>query len=279
MVKVRNDNFNIEQIAKSGQCFRLAPNPNEAHTWTLIAYDKLLDIKQEPNSNEVILFCSQQEFDELWKYYFDLDTDYGAYIECVPPDDIYLTRATQIGSGIRILNQEPWEMMVSFMISQNNNIPRIKHSIELLCQAYGEKNHTSDGRVWFSFPKACQLMEIEKLQNMGLGYRDKYIQQLAESVCTGKLNIQDLKVMTDNELRTALLSMYGIGTKVANCIMLFGFHRIASFPKDVWIKRIIEQQYGGHFSTEPYKGFEGVIQQYIFYYAMNKLDLKDKADI
>ena len=163
-------------------------------------------------------------------------------------------------------------MLISFTISQNNNIPRIKQSIELLCSIHGKGHITEDGQLWYEFPEPEALTNIEWLQGLGLGYRDKYVQKMAENVAAGTIDLQRLadEEMTDGEIESYLKSIYGIGPKVANCIMLFGYHRIDSVPKDTWINKIIKEQYNGKFPVEMYAGFAGVIQQYIFNYAANK---------
>lgn len=265
-------NFDIAQIARSGQCFRLKEHPQKEHTWQLVAYKHYLEIKQLPGSSTIEFDCTQNEFEQLWKRYFDLDTNYQYYIDHIDPEDTYLTAAAAAGAGIRILRQEPWEMLISFTISQNNNIPRIKQSIELLCSIHGKGHITEDGQLWYEFPEPEELTNIEWLQGLGLGYRDKYIQKMAENVAAGTIDLQRLadEEMTDGEIESYLKSIYGIGPKVANCIMLFGYHRIDSVPKDTWINKIIKEQYNGKFPVEMYAGFAGVIQQYIFNYAANK---------
>lgn len=265
-------NFDIAQIAHSGQCFRLTEHPQKENTWQLVAYGHYLEIKQQPGSSTVEFDCTQNEFEEIWKRYFDLDTNYQYYIDHIDPKDAYLTAAAAAGTGIRILRQEPWEMLISFTISQNNNIPRIKRSIEMLCSIYGKGHITEDGQLWYEFPEPEELAKAEHLKGLGLGYRDKYIQQMAENVAAGEIDLQLLadKEMSDGEIESYLKSIYGIGPKVANCIMLFGYHRIDSVPKDTWINKIIKEHYNGKFPVEKYTGFAGVIQQYIFNYAANK---------
>ena len=139
-VIVKSKNFDVRQIASSGQCFRMNPNPSKPDTYTLIAYGKYLELMQKPGSDTIEIFgISERAFVEKWAAYFDLGTDYGSIIQSIDPEDIYLVSAAQKGSGIRILHQDLWETMVSFIISQQNNIPRIKKSIEMLCRSCGER--------------------------------------------------------------------------------------------------------------------------------------------
>lgn len=266
------DHFDIRQIANSGQCFRINKHSSKQNTYTVIAYGKYLEVIQVPESKEVKFNCTDKEFEEIWKKYFDLEANYGYYIDHVDTEDKFLTSAVAAGDGIRILRQELWETMVSFIISQNNNISRIKKSIEVLCEFCGKGQKAGDGTIYYLFPQAEDLLDIKLLQIAKLGYRDKYIQKLAENVVAGEINMEILNnpLLTDEYIENYLKGIYGIGTKVANCIMLFGLHKINSFPMDTWIKKIIRDEYNGVFPVDQYNGFVGIIQQYIFNYAMHR---------
>lgn len=263
MVKVKFDNFSVKQIAQSGQCFRM--NETETGVFQVIAYGKRLHVIQEEDNGPVTFCCGQQEYETLWKRYFDLETNYRYYIDHIDPEDKYLTRAVEIGGGIRILRQELWETMISFVISQNNSIPRIKKSIESLCVSCG-KAHAGAGGVWYEFPRPEDLLNEEDLNQEKLGYRAKYITSLAKNVVDGVISLEELAAMEPEEAGNYLKSIYGVGAKVAACIQLFALHQLDSFPIDTWIKQIITAEYGGKFPVEMYSGFAGVIQQYIFYY-------------
>lgn len=274
------ENFDICQIANSGQCFRMNPHAAEENTWQLIACGSYLQIRQEPGSSKVEFQCSRQEFEQIWKHYFDLEVNYQDYMDRIDPADHFLSAAVTAGAGIRILRQEIWEMIVSFMISQNNNIPRIKKNIEELCRRAGTEHVTESGQLWYEFPtpEALAALTEEQMRDAGLGYRGKYIMKLAEDVVSGKIVLQTMEdtSLTDTDIEKYLKNIYGIGPKVANCIMLFGLHRIGSFPKDTWINKIIREKYDGEFPLERYAGFAGIIQQYMFNYAANKWDKKKK---
>lgn len=265
--------FDIAQIANSGQCFRITPHPDKPNTFRVIAYGHYLEVSQLPGSSTVEFYCTQQEFDNIWSRYFDIEENYQYYIDHIDPDDQYLTAAVAAGDGIRILRQDLWETMISFVISQNNNIPRIKKSIEDLCGYYGRGHAEPDGFTWYEFPTPEDIADTpDFLQSCGLGYRDKYIKKIAENVVAGEINLGMMEdaALEDSDVETYLKSIYGIGPKVANCIMLFGLHKIDSFPKDTWINKIIREQYNGKFPVEMYAGFTGVIQQYMFNYAIGK---------
>lgn len=263
--------FDIEKIASSGQCFRLNRHPTKENVWELVAYGRYLKIEKAPDNEGLDFFCTQQEFNEIWQEYFDLKTDYKHYIDKIDKNDTYLTAAAQAGRGTKILRQELWEVMVSFIISQNNNIPRIKRSIEALCCASGKAHPLEEGRMWHQFPEPPELTRMENLEPAALGYRAGYVQNLAEKITAGEINLSYLMndEINDEEIRSYLEGIYGIGPKVANCIMLFGLHRIDSFPRDKWINTIIQEKYNGNFPIEKYKGFAGIIQQYLFDYAVN----------
>ncbi len=260
MYKISSDNLDVWAIAKSGQCFRM----NEVSTgvFSLIAMGKVLKI-QVPNKDECLLDCSEQEFFDIWENYFDLKTDYKQFIKSTA-DDEYLKEASVYGSGVRILNQDPWEMIISFIISQRKSIPAIKTSIEKLCAMLGED--LGDG--YYSFPTVSAIAQasIEDLLTTSVGYRAKYLKETALVIQSGRFDIKMLSALDDDALLEKLLELSGVGKKVASCVMLFGFHRLGAFPEDVWINKIVANRYSGNFPREKYRGYEGVIQQYMFFY-------------
>lgn len=263
MVTETLKNFDLKQIAQSGQCFRLAQTgPN---TFAVIAYGKRLVVRQE--GQQVTFYCTEREYKSLWRRYFDLEANYRYFIDHIDPEDLYLTAAARAGDGIRILRQDLWETMVSFIISQNNSIPKIQQSIHRLCIAAGEKHTEADGTMWWAFPGPEALAKETALEPARLGYRAKYVARLAQNVLDGTVDLEALGQMEQTEAENYLKGIYGIGAKVASCIQLFALHQLDSFPVDTWIKQIINQEYGGKFPAEMYNGFTGVIQQYIFHYA------------
>ena len=182
-----------------------------------------------------------------------------------------MSNAIEYGWGIRILRQDLWEMIISFIISQRKSIPAIRSSIESLCQAYGEDIVVGDVN-FKAFPKAEALsrLSLDDLKAHGVGYRDKYILAAANDVVAGRLDLDKLSNMDEEEARAALLDLFGVGIKVANCVLLFALHHVDSFPIDVWIQRVIDQEYGGQFPIEQYSGFAGIVQQYMFYYGRGR---------
>lgn len=250
------ETFNLRQIADSGQCFRLT----QLHDGCYVAIVRDKVVKVSDAGGGYIFHCSFSEFRDIWIPYFDLAAGYKTYQRQMVGDP-FLEKAISVGGGIRILRQDLWEMVVTFVISQRNNIPRIRKSVEALCQTFGTLLQEIDGRKFYSFPTPAQLKD-QDLSVAALGYREPYVKELAtydESFW------EQLKVQDDDSAYKALLSLRGVGEKVANCIMLFGLHRMDSYPKDVWINRMIEDVYHGQFDPGQYPGFAGYVQQLQFY--------------
>jgi len=205
---------------------------------------------------------------EFWKNYFDLDTDYDAIADAFA-DNEYIRKAAEAGKGIHILRQDPWETIVSFIISANNNITRIKKIVEKLCELKGDKLEYG-GKFYYAFPTPTQLASIttDEIAQLHAGYRDRYLMTLFKDANAG-FSAEALNELDDDELRKKLLSILGVGNKVCDCIMLFGYSRYSAFPKDVWIKRVITEHLGEGFTEKDLGEYAGVIQQYLFHYARN----------
>ena len=269
-MKITLTEFNIKQIADSGQCFRMyeiAPNH-----YGIPSADRYVEVIQ--HSERVIEFlCNEDEFHQYWIRYFDLETDYTSIIDSIKSgNDSFLKNAVSYGHGIRILHQDPFETMVSFILSQNKNIPAIRQSVDGLCQMFGHQIATDSlGLPVYSFPTPDKLAgtDLALLRQLKAGYRDQYIVNAANAVMDGLLNLNELSHMPADVAKKELLKINGIGEKVANCILLFGLHHIDVYPIDVWIKRIIDEIYHGDFDPSQYAGYAGIVQQYQFYYMRN----------
>ena len=265
---IKNQYFNIGQIADSGQCFRMKQIDKDRYC--LVAYGRYLELTQiDPDTVE--LSCSDNDFYEIWEEYFDLKYDYGKIVEQLTEgEDQFLKEAAAYGSGIRILKQEPFEAMISFIISQNKNIPAIKNCIEGICNQYGEKIICEEyGQVpYVTFPSADVLAKADKeiLRTLKTGYRDEYILEASKAVANGTINLDHLKSVSNVDAVNTLKKIHGIGEKVANCISLYGLHHIEGFPIDVWILRVLKEIYNDKFPIDQYKGYAGNVQQYMFYY-------------
>lgn len=266
MIKKEIPYFDLEKISNSGQCFRLVRRGEER--FALTAMGRYLEMEQR--GTEVCFYCDRKEFQDIWETYFDLKADYERIEKCVDPDDAYLSRAVQCASGVRILRQEFWETVVSFIISQQNHIPRIRKCVETLCRSYGEQRVNLWGETYYTFPGPERLAKVseEELRGCNLGYRAKYIRKSAEMVVA---EVVDLREIADMEYRAAkaeLMKLCGVGTKVAECICLFALHHIEAFPVDTHIQDMLRENYPNGFPFERYHGFAGVMQQYAFYYEL-----------
>ena len=264
------DDFDLDKIARSGQCFRWEKTPDGA--WRILSGGECLYIRDLGNG-QFEADCGEAGFADLWRPYFDLDTDYAAVRARIDPErDPFLFRAARAERGIRILRQDPWETLVSFIISQNRNIPAICRSVALLCERCGEPRTDRRGREYFAFPapEAVAALEAEDLRRCALGYRCGYVHAAAEAVLSGVLDFSRLAEAEDAEVMAALTAVRGVGVKVASCAALFGLHRLNAFPRDVWINRALEQEYPNGYPMEEYAPYNGIYQQYMFAYYRNK---------
>ncbi len=265
MFKICNEDLDLTKIADSGQCFRMDKNVDGS--WTVIAMDKLCSAKED-GCGTVLFDCPEKD-DAFWKEYFDLETDYAKFRGSADRNDPFLSAAVDYGKGIRILRQDPWEMLITFIISQRKNIPAIKSCVEKLCSRWGRE--IKDGIHAFPTPEELACASLPDLSGCSLGYRAEYVYLAAKAVSSGELKLDELVSLSDEDLLASLLKLKGVGVKVANCVSLFGFHRIAAFPIDVWIDRVQKTYYNGHFPVEKYEGYAGIMQQYIFYYARKEM--------
>lgn len=261
-----NDDFDLNKIMNSGQCFRVTSD--DEGTYRFITGQNILFMRKK-DAAKYEVSCEKDEWNSIWHHYFDLDTDYTAIRGSVPKNDRFLNKCADEGAGIRILNQDKWEMIISFIISQRKSIPAIRSCVEKICEAFGSPN----GQLYtFPTPEALSKASDKDLQACGTGYRTSYIQDAAQKVVSGELDLEKIAGSPDEELFEALTSVRGVGTKVANCVMLFGYHRIGRAPVDTWIIKVIDQKYNGKNPFDRYGDVAGIMQQYMFYGA-NKLQL------
>lgn len=266
--------FSINQIAHSGQAFRW--NEDENGNCTGVAYGKVISISQESDET-IISGINQNEYETIWENYFDLKRDYSKVIKALNGKDENLDKAIIYGNGIRILNQDLWEMIISFIISGNNNIPRIKKSIEAISEKYGDFIEEFNGKRYFSFPTPEQLSlaTVSDLRECGVGYRDSYIFKTTKAIVEKQVDLDLIKEMNITEARKELKKLTGVGDKVADCILLFSCSKTNAFPVDTWVKKILEEYYGFEksklkevleFANEYFGEYCGIAQQYLFYY-------------
>lgn len=269
MVTIDNNCFSIPQICESGQCFRL--DKTAENTYELLAADRYLKITLEEENGKpgkTVFHCTREEYEGFWKNYFDIDTCYEDYIARIEDEDRYLTEAARFGRGIRILRQDIWEMIITFILSQQNNIPRIKGLIRVLSERYGQQKETPEGEIFYTFPDVRNLARAqeEELRRLKLGYRSKYICGTAAMISEGQVDLEMIKNMEYPQARRELMRLPGIGGKVADCICLFALHQMDAFPVDTHIRKVLDMQYPQGFPFDRYEGCAGVMQQYIFYY-------------
>ena len=300
------DDFDLEKIAESGQCFRwekiddaiendsCSPvNKQEAEkrksitditnhpcTYRILADNTCLYINElDAGQGLYELDCSEEDFSNFWRRYFDLGENYRCIRERIDrAQDPFLWEAAEQEKGIRILRQDPWEMLITFIISQNKNIPGIRRCVESLARSCGKMKTDSRGIPYYSFPTPQQLASLseEALADCRLGYRCKYVKAAAEAVLTEKINLEELITADEKSAMKSLTALYGVGTKVANCVSLFGLHHVDAFPVDVWVKRILSQEYPDGYPREQYSPYNGIYQQYMFAYYRQRATRKDE---
>ena len=281
---IKNDYIDLKQIAESGQCFRwkkICPG-----RYFVISAGQAACFFQEKTGIRIL--CREKD-EEYFRRYLDLDTDYEKIIEQIDPEDRFLSGAAKMGKGIRILRQDLWEMIISFIISQRNNIPRIMKSIDALCEKLGEQivfDYEGEHLVGYTFPSPEVIVGAD-LSEFKFGYREKYIRQTAEDILEGKFDLEEVKDAVDEgktpeQVKEMLKQLKGVGEKVASCIQLFGLHQLSLFPIDTWIAKVEEIYYNGHFPVERYEGIAGVMQQYLFFRVREEAEkcacLEVKAD-
>jgi N-glycosylase/DNA lyase len=258
--------FSVAKTFDCGQCFRFDPVTDTKHEteFSGVAYGRKISFAEE--SGKLYIYgATEDDFNSIWCRYLGLDTDYDAIDRDIlsRSDSPALRDAVEYGRGIRILRQEPWEAVCSFIISQNNNIPRIKKIIAAMSEKYGD----ALGDNSYAFPTAKALFDAGESEIFALktGFRAKYIFDAASRVCDGRLDLDFLDGSTDECVKT-LCSVKGIGPKVALCSLLFGFGRLDAFPVDVWIRRVMEKYFREGFTPDELGPYAGIAQQYLFYY-------------
>ena len=257
------DGIDLPHTLDCGQAFRWEEKGNGV--WHGTAYGKHLELCKEADGTLVLFNTTEHDFESIWRKYFDLDRDYGAVNKKLSKNEI-LKSAAEYSFGIRILNQEPWETLCSFIISQNNNIPRIKGIISRLCAEFGDDAGNGD----FSFPSAEVIAEktAEDLAVLRAGFRVKYILDAARRVASGEIDLKQISSMPIEQARTQLMKINGVGPKVAECALLYGFGRVEAFPVDVWVRRIMDELYPEGL-PECTDGVQGIAQQYLFHWRRN----------
>jgi len=268
------ENFDVRAIFTCGQAFRWYEESDGS--FTTVHLGRVLNVLNE-NGRVIFKGTNLEEFNEIWMDYFDLNTDYKEIIKELSNNEI-LANAIEYGKGIRILNQNHFEMLISFIISANNMIPRIKKSIEVISTRYGKLICEDKNRKYYSFPTIEELSKatVEELREfVKVGFRDKRIFDTVNMILNEKIDLDNFENLETDILREELLKFSGVGNKVADCIMLFSYKRGEVFPVDVWIKRVMEELFIkeetpvkkiAKEADKIFGKYAGYAQQYLFYY-------------
>ena len=271
-IVISQEYFNVKDTLSCGQVFRYSEYKNG---YKIISKDKCAYCYNQ--NGFAVIECEKKDVD-YFKHYFDTEKDYSLiYFEALKQGGI-IEKSASLGKGIRILNQDIEETLFSFMVSQNNNIPRIKSTIEKICVGLGEKR-IFDGEEYYTFPsiKKMATAPLEFYKSIGLGYRAEYIKGLAERINDG-YDVVSIKDLGLSELKKELLSIKGVGEKVCDCVLFFGYGKTESFPVDTWIEKVYREDFNGkltdrkkiaEYFTKRFNKNSGYIQQYLFHYKRN----------
>lgn len=262
--------LDLAQTLDCGQCFRWEEQSDGSFTG--VAYGKSVSVRLCEDTL-YIEKADEADFENIWKNYFDLSLDYGKIKTELSLIHPVLAEAAGYASGIRILRQEPWEALCTFIISQNNNIKRIKGIVARLCETFGEKI----GENEYAFPTAEKIagLTADDLAPLRAGFRNRYLLDAAQKVHSGVVTLEKCFDLPYDEAKAELMKITGVGVKVADCTLLFGFHRVEAFPVDVWMKRAMEILFPD-MKPEDFGEYAGIAQQYIFHYSRMHPELFDK---
>ncbi len=263
-----HDDFDLEKISESGQCFRVR-TAGRGHCQFLTG-EHVLDIR-DCGEGRFSVSCTPEEWAEVWTGYFDLDRCYRDIFDREYGKNEFVSKAMLFGRGLRILRQDPWETLITFILSQRKNIPAISMAVEQLAAAYGHEIVTGCG-TFHSFPSPSELAEADEegLRACALGYRAPYVRDAVSRVLEGEIDLNALSSCSDEDLLRELQKIYGVGRKVADCVALFAYGRTGCVPVDVWIARAIEQDCAGESPFELYGENAGIMQQYVYYYEKHR---------
>ena len=270
-----SEDFEPKHVFECGQCFRWLREDDGSYTG--VVHGKVINVKKE---NDLIVFdnTNKEDFENIWFDYFDLGRNYGEIKNQLKVMDEYLEKATEFGKGIRILQQDGWEMLISFIISANNRIPMIQRAINNLSERYGKFIDEYRGKKYYAFPTPEELskVSVEDIRACQTGFRDKYIKSVVDYVNENNEDVLSYRKLDTSECIKELVKFNGVGPKVADCIALFGMQKYDTFPVDVWVKRVMEEFYVEDnlslpkirkFALDKFGDLAGFAQQYLFYYA------------
>lgn len=276
IVLPQNDSFKISETLECGQCFRFEKIGDEKYT--VVAFGKVILLEENEDRTVTIYGADEKDYKEIWEDYFDFRRDYNVIKNLLKKDDV-LKSAIEYAEGIRILNQEFFECLISFIISQNNRIPMIKKVIKNISEKYGKFICEYEGEKYYAFPTVSQLSEAteEGLMECKTGFRAKYIIDAVSKVKSGEISFEEIQTLSAEDTKKKLMTIKGVGPKVADCVTLFSCRKCNSFPVDVWVKRIMSHFYFNDeeasvndihkIADEKFGEYAGFAQQYLFNYA------------
>lgn len=260
----------LAHVFECGQCFRWKKEKNGSYIGVI--KNGVVKINKD---NDIFYIESSVETEDEIREYLDLNTDYSAIKNIISKDDVNMQTALNYGAGIRILNQDPWEMLISFIISAANNIPRISKTIENISKAYG-KQIVFNGKEYYLFPTPEELSRasVEDLRALNLGFRDKYIYSATKLVLDGEIDLNKISELPYKSAKKELTKIPGVGEKVADCILLFSMKKREAFPVDTWIKKVMAELYVdsrnikkiSEYAEKRFGEYAGIAQQYLFYW-------------
>ncbi len=266
-MKIELSDFVPHHTFDCGQCFRWTPEPDGSYTG--VAGGRAVKISSD-GTNVELGGCTEEDYSDFWEKYLDVRRDYGEIKRAVSVNGT-MRRAVEYGGGIRILRQEFFETLISFIISQRSSIPKIRSCVEKLCTLYGKKI-SFNGKTFHAFPSAEVLAHLseEDFRAIGVGYRAPYILSAAKKVAGGEISGSDLEKCETGKAREQLLKLYGVGDKVCDCVLLFSLGKYDLFPSDVWIKRVMAEQFSAsdakRAGEKAFGAYSGFAQQYLFYW-------------
>lgn len=276
-IEIKVDCFNLKYTLECGQCFRWEKVEDEPNTFIGVIHDRVLKVKQD---GDTLYISSNKEenLEDVVRKYFDLDKDYRSIEKIISKFDKNVEKAVKNTSGIRHLKQDFFETLLSFIISSNNNIPRISKSIKTISSKYGTKV-MFEGKEYYLFPTKEQLKDLtsQEYRDCGVGFRDRYLKSTVEDMLNNKIDINNIDNLSTEELRKELLTLKGVGPKVADCIMLFSCNKDDVFPIDVWVERVMSilyfREYKGkmtkkdiiEYADKNFGKYSGIVQQHLFY--------------
>ena len=272
MIRIDN-NFDLKSTVTCGQIFRYEVVDD---TYIIIIKDRVISLKEE-NNYIIVKSNNEDNLEEIIKDYFDLNRDYETIENNIIKMDKKLENAINFSKGLKMIHQDPFETIIAYVISQNNRVPSIANALNLIALNYGEKVNF-ENRDYYLFPNYEKLknITIDNYRKCKVGFRDKYIYEIVQSINNGSLDINTIYNMTSDESMKYLMSFKGIGMKVASCILLFAYQKFDVFPVDTWVKKYMKDDYNiegesniRKFASDKYKEYSGLAIQYMFNYKRN----------